>query len=202
MLNDEIDRHGIEAIPSFVEWKLDEFEQPELEAKLNSWTFKATALVDFGRTMVDSLRDVRTGGRARQIPAWLEPPDRAGYPMRSASKHMTAVLPDKMDRPWLDRVVESVPMSFRTGVEPSRGMVRVDVWLEFDGEPAGDDPVLGVHLGDHRIGEIGRKDVAAYRVVMAHAAERDELPWTSARLCFRFLNESGYVLEVPLPAVD
>jgi len=95
MLNDEIDRHGIEAIPSFVEWKLDEFEQPELEAKLNSWTFKATALVDFGRTMVDSLRDVRTGGRARQIPAWLEPPDRAGYPMRSASKHMTAVLPDK-----------------------------------------------------------------------------------------------------------
>jgi hypothetical protein len=37
---------------------------------------------------------------------------------------------------------------------------------------------------------------------MEYAAERDELPWTPARLTFGYLNESGYLLEVPMPATE
>jgi len=197
MLNDEVERRHLEVSPSWIEMTLNEFQHPELGAKRSSWTSGLKVLFSFGRYMADVWHE---GGHS-ELPAWLEPPDRAGYPMRSSHRRLTAVLPGEADRTWLDHVVESMPLHFRPGLEQLQGVLPVDVWLTWDAASDAADSILAVFLGDHRIGEIARKDVDDFRVVMERAAERDELPWTSAKLSFGYLNESGYLLEVPLPAV-
>jgi len=198
MLYEEVDRRGLVVRPSWIEAQLDMFQRPDLEAEWKSWSSGAKVLFKLGRHLVD----VWHGEGPTRPPTWLEPPDRAGYPMRSSRERVTGVLPWEAARPWLDHVVESMPRHFRPEVGSLRGLLNVDVWLTWDSGSERPEPVLAVFLGDHRVGEIARKDEGAFLPVMEHAAERDEVPWTSAQLTFGYLNESGYLLEVPMPAAD
>ncbi len=193
MLKEELDRRGLVERPPWIESHLDVLERPELAAKWQSNMTAVTALIEMGRRVVNTVRE----GLAKP-PEWLEPPDRAGYPMLSAHKAWTAVVLDPAARPWLDRVFESTPVLVPPTSDLLPSFVRVDVWLEWD-PPNGGASQLGVYAGEQRVGQIDQDAVEWYRTVMRRAAERDELPWTSADLT-RGRIDWPYLLEVPLPA--
>jgi hypothetical protein len=56
---------------------------------------------------------------------------------------------------------------------------------------------LAVDIGEHQVGILGKEATTAFTPVMDAAAERDELPYTAARLSSR--PAAGYLLELQLP---
>jgi hypothetical protein len=120
-------------------------------------------------------------------PAWLDPPDRAVYPVPNSSQARWAeVKLDAEAEPYLERAYGAIPRLFGATAQAT-------AWLSWGEGPR---ERLVVSLGDQGVGTVTPAVAAAYRLVMDRATERDELPCVPARLTPR----SGFhLLEVQLP---
>jgi|GEM_PF-6336809 len=142
----------------------------------------------------DSLRRLRKGLSAEPdppTPAWLEPPDRAGFPVLARSGAWVAVRLDAAAAPLLSR-------AHAAGSRRAGGTVMVDAWLDWARDPASDGARLVVHLGAERVGVLDGEDAARLAAVMEAAAGRDELPRLSSRLT-SLAGRDSYLLELPVP---
>jgi hypothetical protein len=88
----------------------------------------------------------------------------------------------------LDRVYAAIPRAFGH-------VATLEAWL--DSEP--DQNRLTVRLGEHQVGTLDKSTAAAYRPIMHAAAQRDEMPYATARLTPRPAT-GGYLLELQLRA--
>jgi hypothetical protein len=125
-------------------------------------------------------------------PDWLQPPDRAAYPVWSAGPQRTLVELDPAARDWLERIKDSDPGHLA-------GSRNLEVWLTRDSEDTANVSRLTVHIGAELVGMLRADVEEQFRPVMEAAAERDEDPWTRGRLSAT----SGplpFLLEVELPA--
>jgi hypothetical protein len=88
---------------------------------------------------------------------------------------------------WLDQVHDALPKLLDRSVD-------FDAWLDWS------DPErrsLGVHVGEQRVGVLDEDAMTAFSPVMTAADQRDELPYTTARLTRR--PNAEYLLELGLP---
>jgi hypothetical protein len=125
-------------------------------------------------------------------PDWLEPPDRAAYPVRSVSPEWTSVELDPVARAWLERIKDSDPGHLA-------GSRNLEVWLTGGSGNSIDASRLAVHIGTDRVGVLRADAEEQFRPVMEAAAERDEDPWTRGRLSAS-TGPLPFLLEVALPA--
>jgi hypothetical protein len=135
-----------------------------------------------------------TGGPGRDSPppdltppAWLDPPDRAVYPVaKNPQARWTEVQLDEHAEPYIERAYGAIPRLFGA-------IALATAWLSWEEGP---HERLVVSLGDQRVGTVTPAASAAYRLVMDRATERDELPYVPARLTPR---SELHLLEVQLP---
>jgi hypothetical protein len=132
-------------------------------------------------------------GEPSATPDWLKPPDRAAYPVLGFTDTWTAVELDPAAEEWLERVWRGQP-----GVGSTR---EVTVWLNRDRSPPDSGLALNVHVGPERVGRIPGDAVGGFRAVLEAAAERDEDPWTRARLTTTS-TDPRFLLEVQVPVGD
>lgn len=125
-------------------------------------------------------------------PDWLEPPERAAYPVSSISPQWTPVELDPAAREWLERIKDSDPSHLA-------GSRNVEVWLTRDSGNPANPSCLAVHIGAERVGVLRADVEEQFRPVMEAAAERDEDPWTRGRLSATS-GSLPFLLEVELPA--
>lgn len=125
-------------------------------------------------------------------PDWLQPPDRAAYPVSSPGPKWTRVELYPAAVNWLERIKESDPSGVAGGRE-------VEVWLTWDGGQPAAGSRLAVHIGAEPVGVLGAGVEDQFRPAMEAAAERDEDPFTRGRLS-TISGPMPYLLEVELPA--
>jgi hypothetical protein len=125
-------------------------------------------------------------------PDWLQPPDRAAYPVRSISPKRTPVELDPAAREWLERIKDSDPSHLA-------GSRNLEVWLTRDSGNHTNASRLAVHIGTEQVGVLRTDVEEQFRPVMKAAAERDEDPWTHGRLSTS-TGRLPFLLEVELPA--
>jgi hypothetical protein len=187
-LERELETRGLSESPLWFEYTLDHLhdspaERAELLAKgvmsAATFAFKGLRALREHRPLPDL-----------SVPEWLQPPDRAGYPVTHSSQaRWAAVQLGEHCAQVLERAYAAIPRLFGQSAHTS-------VWLDWDLE---DEARLAINLADQRVGTLSRDASAAFREVMARARERDELPYTAARLTPR-PTASGYLLDVQLPA--
>ncbi len=126
--------------------------------------------------------------------AWLELPDRAGYPIAGSSRRLVAVTLYPTAIPLLDRLWHrGAP-----GSEQTQRMMLVDVWFTWCAESLTTEPRLNAHIGIECVGQLGSDIAEQLRPAMEAAEERDEYPWTHAYLT-TVTDEIRYLLEIKLP---
>jgi hypothetical protein len=126
-------------------------------------------------------------------PAWLMTPERAVYPIWSASTDRVAVELDPTAEPWLKEAM-------RTTGPGAVQSCNIEVWLApDDGEPPSRTSRLGVHIGSRRVGYLDAETTDVFRPAIEAAAERDEDAQTDAHLT-RIPGGIPYVLDLPLSA--
>ena len=153
------------------------------------------------------------------LPAWLEPPERAGYPaLSSPSARLGGWRASRVDDDeWVE--VHLAPGTSgvlgRALADASRGSAYsapLQAWLEEDrdddvaegdaamdatgrlGEPRG----LAVHLGAERVGHLEGDPARRFGGAMERAAHFDELPWVISRIT-RLRAEGAFLLELAAP---
>jgi hypothetical protein len=188
MLESELEQHGLSESPLWFEQTLDQLTASSSEqAKHSAEGLKA--LGRLGLSLVTAIRERELPDLSR--PDWVEPPNRAAYAVPSNHwNEWTAVHLDTEARDWLDQIRSAVP---RLADEPT----TLNVWLERQPNP-GHEHLLAAHIGEHRVGTIDGNATSAFGPVMDAAAERDELPYATARLTPR-PTPVGYLLELQLP---
>jgi hypothetical protein len=120
------------------------------------------------------------------VPSWLQPPERASFPVTFRSRQRAAVVlnPDAAD--FIDRIGTQAPGRL--------GFVQnIDVWLDDSGTD------LLVCIGERRVGSLSAQDAAAYAPVLRAAAIFDEAPLVRGVLT-RPGGDGPIMLELPLPA--
>lgn len=126
-------------------------------------------------------------------PAWLRTPERAAYPIWSASTNRVAVELDPTAEPWLREAM-------RTSGPGAVQSCNTEVWLApDDGEPPSRTSRLGVHIGSRRVGHLDAETTDVFRPAIEAAAERDEDAQVDAHLT-RIPGGIPYVLDLPLSA--
>lgn len=104
-------------------------------------------------------------------PQWLQPPDRATYPMPHGRNSYIAVTADPDGHRWIARAWADT----HDRVGP---FGLVDVWLTTDSETAD----IIAHIGGQRVGVIPASHADVYRQTLRAAAVFDEDPVTRGRL--------------------
>jgi hypothetical protein len=123
--------------------------------------------------------------RSEDDPEWLQPPDRAAYPMVADRKRDTSVDLDEAARDWLERVRTEAPR--RMGLS-----VLINVWLTREHATA---PVVA-HIGGQRVGTVRQRDTKEFDPVFRAAAIFDEDPFVRGRLT---TTAGPAALYIPLP---
>jgi hypothetical protein len=148
------------------------------------------------RNALKALRMLKAGGgdmirliknASDEDPDWLQPPDRAAYPMIADRNRYTPIKLDAEARDWLERVRTEAPR--RMGP-----WVLVDVWLSKN-EIAG---LIRAHIGERLVGTITPGDADEFNDVMRAAVLFDEDPFVRGRLTTTDMT-AAVVLEIPLP---
>jgi hypothetical protein len=185
-LERELAARGLSESPLWLERTLDHLhDSPAEQARALSRGIGTAA--DLAVRAIRGLREHRDPPDLSP-PAWLDPPDRAAYPVvASTQARWTEVQLDEPARSYLERVYAAIPRPFGS-------TALATAWLAWDEGPR---ERLVVSLGQERVGAVTPAAAAAYRLVMDRAAERDELPSVPARLTSR---QGGHLLEVQLPA--
>jgi hypothetical protein len=186
MLAAELEARGLDESPLFVENSLDKIQDVDVTGGIGGWARAVRLVGEFVGTVRQEMK------RGLTLPDWLEPPDRASYPMVDSTSHFVAARLEADGVALLDRVIESAPGRVdRT--------VKVVGWLDWATDRESDPGAIIVSIGAERVGRIDTRDTVKFRQVMVRAAERDELPWMSVRLTKLAASEDPYLLEVPLP---
>lgn len=187
MLEAQLAARGLSESPLKLEQTLDHlWDSPAEEARQTAQGVKSLGKIALG---------VLTMMRGREhpdlsTPQWLEPHDRASYPVpRNAQSRWTAVRLDPGAGAWIEHVDAALPRAFGA-------TSTFDAWL--DKQLSHTEPSrLAVHIGEQQVGTLDADATTVYTPIMDDAAQRDELPYTQARLTLT--PESGYLLELRLP---
>lgn len=171
---------GIEIAPSVIDFNAEMLE---------------TEQQPFGRAKngIRALRMLKAGGAdlirlikhaSDDDPEWLQPPDRAAYPMIAGRDRYATVELDTAAHDWLERVRTEAPR--RIGP-----WILIDVWLSRS-EAAGP---IAAHIGERFVGTVEHGNLHEFDDVMRAAAFFDEDPFVRGRLT----TADAVVLEIPLP---
>jgi hypothetical protein len=114
-------------------------------------------------------------------------PERAAYPIYASGNWNVAV---KIDGE-ATRLLDDILWGRKSG---SADVVPVRIWLSVS--PSANS--VDVHIGNERVGSLHRDVMARFAGPIAAADERDEAPWTDARLVRR-AEKPLHVLELALP---
>jgi hypothetical protein len=192
-LEQELSERGLSTEPLLLERQVEMIladREPFGKARFAVRTLKA--LKDSQGSRASPLK--QTTARSNEpddAPDWLQPPERAAYPVWSAGPQRTLVELDPAAREWLERIKASDPGRLA-------GSRNLEVWLTRDRDPANASR-LAVHIGAERVGLLRADVEEQFRPVMEAAAERDEDPWIRGRLSAS-TGPLPYLLEVELPA--
>ncbi|HEY1486146.1 MAG TPA: hypothetical protein VGF84_08570, partial [Micromonosporaceae bacterium] len=131
----------------------------------------------------DTVNRARTGFVAD--PPWLQPPERASFPIAGIPGEEVAVTLDPAAAGVIGRILAEAPARYGF-------LVRVDVWFDDHG------PSLDAYIGEHRVGTVQPTDATAFDAVFAAAALFDEAPFVRGRIID--IEGTAVLLEVPRPA--
>jgi hypothetical protein len=186
MITAEYSARGIEIAPSVIDFKAEMLQ---------------TEQQPFGRArnVLRALRMLKAGGgdmirlikhASDEDPEWLQPPDRAAYPMIADRNRHTPIEVDAAAHDWLERVRTEAPR--RMGP-----WVLIDVWLS---QEVAASPIQ-THIGERLVGTLRHSDYDKFHGVMRAAALFDEDPFVRGRLTSSD-GEGPATLEIPLPQGD
>jgi hypothetical protein len=137
-------------------------------------------LASVGADAVDRFRD----GVAAD-PQWLQPPERASFPIDGARSGKATIRLDPDAADVIARVAAEAPA--RLGF-----LVDVDVWFDHH------EGQVVAHIGERRVGTLDPTDAVAFAAVFRAAAIFDEAPFVRGRLAD--IEGAPVSLEVPMPA--
>lgn len=190
LLRAELEKRGVRGTPLGIEAQLDTLE-PGYEPSST-----LGVLASLGKGVVEVVRLLRSGEPlgVDEPPAWLEPPERAGYRITIDASDSIGVAIDSDARDWLDRVHEA--LAPRVG-----STAPVTVWLD-RGTGVDNTPTrLVVSIGARPVGLLDAEASQVFASAMTAARARDELPQALGALTKRS-SEPKYVLAVYAPAAD
>jgi hypothetical protein len=147
-------------------------------------------LVSAGKLGIKAFKGLREGRSLPDlsVPDWLKPPARAAWSVPRQHPGRWAEVQIAEGSGELGRVNEAIPRLFGS-------LASLEARLDWD---TGEERYLAVHIGERRVGMLDESATTAYRAVMNAAGDRDESPYTQARLTPR-PGPGGYLLEVQLP---
>jgi hypothetical protein len=191
MLERELALRGVNQSPLWFEHTLDHLHDTPAETgelfmegliTAGKLGIKAIRGIRDERPLLDQLPDL-------SVPEWLNPPTRAAWAVpRHLPEDWVEVQIARESAEWLNRAYRAIPrMVGRTA--------SMEAWFQWDTD---EQRRLAVHIGERRVGTLDETATTAYRAVMKAASNRDESPFTRARLTPRPTRES-YLLEVQLP---
>jgi hypothetical protein len=181
MLRDELARRSVSASPLWIEARLDQLGATKAE----QWQAFGRALLRIGRGIAKAI-DERSLPDL-EPPAWLAPPDFAGYPLPRTRREAVGVVIDDDAFDYLARIYDAVTTVL--------DIARLEAWLSWDGESDDGHRRLAVGLGTRLVGEVAPDAVARYLPAMEAAATRDEVPYVDARI-IRRPPPDRYLLEI------
>jgi hypothetical protein len=100
-------------------------------------------------------------------PAWLQPPERASYPLPTNHRRWAAVKLNPNTRNWLARVPGEA-------ARRAAGIALIDTWLTDDGREPDAGILVVVHIGDRVVGTLSAEDAREFAPHLAAAMTFDE----------------------------
>ena len=174
---------GIEIAPSIVDVNAEMLRSEQQPFGRARTALKAIRMLK--STGADAIRLIKHASDVD--PAWLQPPDRAAYPVIAARDRHTSVELDAEAHDWLERVRAEAPR--RLGP-----WILIDVWLTRE-DPAGP---LVAYVGEQRVGTVSQTETKAFDHALRAAALFDEDLLVEGRLTSAD-GTGAAVLEIPLP---
>jgi hypothetical protein len=202
MLREEYERRDLPASQLEIEMAIDMIERRQTPLGTATVTIQSVGMVaNQGWRLAKVMANLVRGGDLPDRPdrpAWLEPPDEAGYPVdtdRQRHDWMTVEL-DADASGFLQRAHAAVtPLLGDPAILRPFDTALLVAWLSWDTTPPTASSRLTVHLGEHKVGALTRADAERWAAVMETAAQRHELPWMKATLT-TFDRPPHYVLEI------
>lgn len=179
----EYSSRGVEIAPSVIDFNAETLQTEQQPFGRARKALKALRMLKAGGG--DMIRLLKHA--SDEDPEWLQPPDRATYPMIADRNRYASIDLDPGAHDWIDRVRTEAPR--RMGP-----WVLVDVWLARDNSTA----LIGAHIGERRVGTIRPDDSNEFDDVTRAAALFDEDPFVRGRLTTAE-TAGALVLEIPLP---
>ena len=176
----EYNARGIEVAPSVIDFNAEMLQTEQQPFGRAKNAIRALRMLKAGGA--DMIRLIKHA--SDDDPGWLQPPDRAAYPMIADRQRYAAVELDAAAHDWLDRVRTEAPR--RMGP-----WILIDVWLSRS-EAAGQ---IAAHIGERFVGTVKHGDLHEFDGVMRAATLFDEDPFVRGRLT----TAGAVVLEIPLP---
>ncbi|MGI8760244.1 MAG: hypothetical protein ACR2LF_02870 [Jatrophihabitantaceae bacterium] len=183
LIADEYSARGIEIAPSVVDFNAEMLQTEQQPFGRARTALKAIRMLkSSGGDMIRLIKHA-----SDDDPEWLQPPDRAAYPMIADRNRYTPVQLDAAANDLLERVRTEGPR--RMGP-----WVLIDVWL------AREDPIgpLVASIGAHRVGTIPETHANEFDSAMRAATLFDEDPFVRGRLTAAD-GTGAIVLEISLP---
>jgi hypothetical protein len=184
LLAAEYDRRGLQIAPSVITVNAKALELERQPFGRTRSALRALRMVK--SSAVDGIRLLK---HDTADPPWLQPPDRASYPVATTDR-FTAVDVEPAAQAWLTRVWNEAPR--RLG-----HLVLVDVWLSRDDRNETQRELV-VHIGQRRVGTIGDTQAAPFEQALRAAAIFDEDPYIQGRLS-RSDDQASTTLEIAQP---
>jgi hypothetical protein len=184
LVTDEYGARGIEIAPSVVDFYAEMLQTEQQPFGRARTALKAIRLLK--SSGADLIRLLKRA--SDDDPEWLQPPDRAAYPMIADQNRYTRVQLDAAANDLLERVRTEGPR--RIGP-----WVFIDVWLARE-DPAGP---LVASIGAQRVGTVPQSHANEFDSAMRAATLFDEDPYVEGRLAAAD-GTGAMVLEIPLPA--
>lgn len=187
MLERELAKRGVSESPLWFEQTLDHLHDTPADKR----ELLVNGLIGAGKLGIKAFKGIREGQSLPDlsVPEWLKPPARAAWPVpRQRPAGWAEVQIAEESGEWLERVYQAIPRLIGS-------TASLVAWLDWDTDQERD---LAVHIGERKVGTLEESATTAYRAVMEAAGDRDESPYTQARLTPR-PTPGSYLLEVELP---
>ncbi len=196
MLEAEFQRRYLRTAPESLERDVDVLfteQQPFGKLRLATRGIKGLAgFISDSRTEGGGLARALTDAAVGEEENALEQrklPERAAYPIYATGDQRVAVKLDASATRILDELTANL--------SPGEGSVPIRLWFTRSLSTSG----LDVHARDERIGTLQADTGKCLEPAMSAADERDEAPWSDARLIAR-REEPIYLVELALPTEE
>ena len=187
MLERELAQRGVSESPLWFEQTLDHLHDTPAEKR----ELLVKGLISAGKLGIKAVKGIREGQSLPDlsVPEWLKPPARAAWSVpRQHPAEWAEVQIAEENKDWLDRVYQTIPRLVGS-------TASLEAWLDWDTDQ---ERYLAVHIGERKVGTLDESATTTCRAMMKAAGDRDESPYTQARLTPRPRPRS-YLLEVELP---